>query len=68
MAERNLVQCRLRRGDSVLMAWLPTDKKFRVGNQITLKGDPSGDLWTVETIGAKRDADSVNRGWNVGGI
>lgn len=65
---KKVVQCKLQRGTSTVTAWLPTSKKFKIGDAVTLKGDPSGDLWTVMTMGEERDAAGINNDWRVGGI
>ena len=62
MTETMLAQCRLRQDTWTLVSWLDTRKRFRVGSRVTLKGLDG--LWTVETIGRRTSADTINRGWN----
>lgn len=58
----DMVQCRLKQNNTTMITWLAADKLFKVGDSVTLKG--LGGKWLIESMGAARSSDNINRGWN----
>lgn len=48
-----MYQCRLESDGSVMISWLPDDKKFKVGDRVTLKSDSEPKRWWKVTSKGK---------------
>ncbi len=58
-------QCRLQSGNATLIAWLSDEKKFKVGDSVTLKdsSDPKR-LWKVTSKGKGHPKSDIKRVWD----
>ena len=64
-----MVQVRLRSGSWQRTCWVPTDKKPRLGCQITLKNSEDPDQrWTIEEMSEPKEARLIHTDWRVGGL
>lgn len=64
-----VVQVELRAGETHRTCWLDTSKRFKAGDEVTLKNSEDPDQrWTVHSIGAPKDSSDVRSDWNVGGV
>lgn len=60
-----MVQCLLSQGNDRMTSWIDYDKRLRIGIHVTLKG--LNGRWRIETM-SEPSHNSINRGWNVGGL
>jgi hypothetical protein len=63
-------QVELVSGKTFMICWLPSEEGLRVGNKITLDGDDSYRLWTVNKVFSKlpMPINALPQEWKVGGI
>jgi hypothetical protein len=65
----SMVQVRLASGDSRRTCWVDVDKRFRVGDAITLrKSEDDQRRWSVLSISEPKNAGVIHTDWKVGGL
>ncbi len=58
-------QCRLVSKNAVMIVWLSDEKKFKVGDSVTLKdSDEPNRLWKVTSKGKGHPRSDIKRVWN----
>ncbi|WP_157740399.1 hypothetical protein [Micromonospora auratinigra] len=63
--ERMMVQLQLVSGDRHLVAWVPDDRRVRVGVELSLRGHAEPDrFWRVVAKGDPCPAGEIRRGWH----
>jgi hypothetical protein len=66
MADRMMVQVRLRQGTTERVCWIPAGLKLSPGFQITLKGEDG--WWAITGLYNQVPADVLHTDWRVGGL
>lgn len=65
----SVVQVELQSGTTRRTCWLSREKKFKVGDAVTLKNseEPTR-LWAVRSVSEPKDAGDIHADWKVGGL